>query len=53
MSRLSTFFKDADVEFVYPKTRAVELAKVTKTPVLALQADVPLEVARPEGPTLL
>jgi hypothetical protein len=35
-------------EFVYPKTRAVELAKVTKTPVLALQAEVPLEVAKPE-----
>lgn len=35
-------------EFVYPKTKAVELAKVTKTPVLALQADVPVEVAKPE-----
>jgi len=40
-------------EFVYPKTRAVELAKVTKTPVLALQADVPVEVAKPEEPTVL
>ena len=35
-------------EFVYPKTKAVELAKVTKTPVLALQADVPVEVEKPE-----
>jgi len=40
-------------EFVYPKTRAVELAKVTKTPVLALQADVPVEVAKPEEPTVV
>ena len=40
-------------EFVYPKTRAVELAKITKTPVLALQADVPLEVAKPEEPTVV
>jgi len=35
-------------EFVYPKARAVELAKVTKAPVLALQVDVPVEVAKPE-----
>jgi hypothetical protein len=35
-------------EFVYPKAKAVEIAKVTKTPVLALQADVPVEVAKPE-----
>ncbi|MBZ5634866.1 MAG: hypothetical protein LAO55_17225 [Acidobacteriia bacterium] len=40
-------------EFVYPKTRAVELAKVTKTPVLALQADVPVEVAKPEEPVVV
>jgi hypothetical protein len=40
-------------EFVYPKTKAVELAKVTKTPVLALQAEVPLEVAKPEEPTVV
>lgn len=40
-------------EFVYPKTKAVELAKVTKTPVLALQADVPVEVAKPEEPTVV
>jgi hypothetical protein len=35
-------------EFVYPKTKAVELAKVTQTPVLALQAEVPVEVEKPE-----
>ncbi|HEV2173080.1 MAG TPA: hypothetical protein VGR71_05915 [Nitrospira sp.] len=40
-------------EFVYPKTKAVELAKVTNVPVLALQADVPLEVAKPEEPTVV
>lgn len=40
-------------EFVYPKTRAVELAKVTKTPVLALQAEVPVEVAKPEEPAVV
>ena len=40
-------------EFVYPKTKAIELAKVTKTPVLALQAEVPLEVAKPEEPAIV
>jgi hypothetical protein len=35
-------------EFVYPKEKAVELAKVTKTPVLALQAEVKVEVEKPE-----
>ncbi len=40
-------------EFVYPKTKAVELAKVTKVPVLALQADVPLEAAKPEEPAVV
>ena len=40
-------------EFAYPKTKAVELAKITKTPVLALQADVPVEVAKPEEPTIV
>ena len=40
-------------EFVYPKTRAVELAKVTKVPVLALQAEVPVEVAKPEEPQVV
>ena len=37
-------------EFVYPKAKAIELAKVTKTPVLALQAEVPVEVEKPEEP---
>jgi hypothetical protein len=40
-------------EFVYPKTKAVELAKVTNVPVLALQADVPLEAPKPEEPTVV
>ena len=40
-------------EFVYPKTRAVELAKVTKVPVLALQAEVPVEIAKPEEPQVV
>jgi hypothetical protein len=40
-------------EFVYPKATAVELAKVTKTPVLVLQAEVPLEVAKPEEPAVV
>jgi LPXTG-motif cell wall-anchored protein len=34
-------------EFVYPKARAVELAKTTNTPVLFMTADIPLEVAQP------
>jgi len=34
-------------EFVYPKARAVELAKSTNTPVLSTSADIPVEVAEP------
>jgi hypothetical protein len=34
-------------EFVYPKAKAVELAKATNTPVLFTPAEVPLEVAEP------
>ncbi len=34
-------------EFVYPKARAVELAKVTNTPVLYAQTDVAVEAAEP------
>jgi hypothetical protein len=34
-------------EFVYPKARAVEIAKLTNTPVLFTAAAVPLEVAEP------
>jgi len=40
-------------EFVYPKAQAVELAKVVKEPVLALQADVQVEVAKPEEPAVV
>ncbi len=40
-------------EFVYPKAKAVELAKVTNGPVLALQAEVQLEVAQPEEPQVV
>src|SRR5580692_12724689 len=35
-------------EFVYPKAKAVHLAQVTKVPVLALQSEVQVEVAKPE-----
>ena len=34
-------------EFVYPKAKAMELAKVTNTPVLYTVADLPLEVEQP------
>src|SRR5580658_6616669 len=34
-------------EFVYPKAKAIELAKETNTPVLFTPADVPAEVAGP------
>jgi LPXTG-motif cell wall-anchored protein len=34
-------------EFVYPKAKAIELAKVTNTPVLYTTADLPLEVEKP------
>jgi len=34
-------------EFVYPKSKALELAKVTNTPVLYTAAEVPLEVTAP------
>jgi hypothetical protein len=34
-------------EFVYPKARAIVLAKVTKTPILFMEADIPVEVAQP------
>jgi len=34
-------------EFVYPKAKAVELAKVTNTPILYVAADLPLEVEQP------
>jgi hypothetical protein len=34
-------------EFVYPKARAIELAKETKTPVLFTAVEIPVEVAEP------
>ena len=34
-------------EFVYPKAKAMELAKETNTPVLYTEADLPLEVTQP------
>jgi hypothetical protein len=34
-------------EFVYPKSRAVELATAEKTPVLFVAAEIPVEVAEP------
>ena len=34
-------------EFVYPKARAIALAKETNTPVLFMAVDIPLEVAEP------
>jgi hypothetical protein len=34
-------------EFVYPKARAIELAKTTNTPVLFTTAELPVEVAEP------
>jgi len=40
-------------EFVYPKAKAVALAQVTKVPVLALQSEVQLEVAKPEEPQVV
>jgi len=40
-------------EFVYPKAKAVELAQVTNTPVLAVVADVQAEVEKPEAPEVV
>ena len=34
-------------EFVYPKARAIELAKMTNTPVLFTAAEIPAEVLQP------
>jgi hypothetical protein len=34
-------------EFVYPKAKAIELAKATNTPVLYTETELPLEVAEP------
>jgi hypothetical protein len=40
-------------EFVYPKAKAVELAQVTKLPVLAVVAEVPVEVVKPDEPEVV
>ena len=40
-------------EFVYPKAKAIELARVTNTPVLAIPAEIKLEVPRPEEPQVV
>lgn len=40
-------------EFVYPKEKAVELAKATNLPVLALPTEVKAEVAKPEAPQVV
>ncbi|HYL74672.1 MAG TPA: hypothetical protein VEU96_10735, partial [Bryobacteraceae bacterium] len=40
-------------EFVYPKVKAIELAKVVNMPVLATPAEVKLEVAKPEEPEVV
>src|ERR1700681_4931058 len=34
-------------EFVYPKAKAIELAKATNTPVLFTEVEIPVEVAEP------
>jgi hypothetical protein len=34
-------------EFVYPKARAIELAKTTNTPILFMPAEIPIEVQQP------
>src|SRR5271165_5318722 len=39
--------RNSGEEFVYPKARAMELAKATNTPVLFTEAEIPLEVAAP------
>jgi hypothetical protein len=40
-------------EFVYPKEKAVELAQETKLPVLAVVAEVRVEVAKPDEPEVV
>jgi hypothetical protein len=34
-------------EFVYPKARAIELAKTTQTPILFMDTEIPVEVTQP------
>src|SRR6202163_3533142 len=40
-------------EFVYPKAKAIELAKVANAPVLASPTEVKLEVAKPAEPEVV
>lgn len=40
-------------EFVYPKAKAMELAKITKQPVLAVTAELKVEVEKPEEPAVV
>ena len=40
-------------EFVYPKEKAVDLAKATNLPVLALPTEVKAEVAKPDAPQVV
>jgi hypothetical protein len=40
-------------EFVYPKAKAIELAKIAKVPVLALVTVVEAEAAKPEEPQVV
>jgi len=40
-------------EFVYPKAKAMELAKVTRQPVLAVTAELKAEVEKPEEPAVV
>jgi hypothetical protein len=40
-------------EFVYPKSKAIELAKVTNVPVLAIPVEVKVEVAKPAEPEIV
>jgi hypothetical protein len=40
-------------EFVYPKAKAIELAKVANVPVLAIPTEVNVEVPKPEEPEVV
>jgi hypothetical protein len=40
-------------EFVYPKAKAVALAKVSNVPVIAITAELPLEVEKPDAPEVV
>jgi hypothetical protein len=40
-------------EFVYPKAKAIEIAKLTKSPVLVVTAEVKTEVEKPDEPEII